>query len=55
MFLQLTSCFFSLVIRCKLDASVTIRPLILTPAQWVSQICTETDVLAADVLLFSLE
>ena len=33
----------------RTDASVTIRPLILTPAQWVSQICIETDVLAADV------
>jgi hypothetical protein len=38
--------------QAQTDASVTIRPLILTPAQWVSQICTETDVLAADVLLY---
>jgi len=29
--------------------SVTIRPLILTPAQGVTHICAETDVLAADV------
>jgi hypothetical protein len=32
-------------IRWKLDASVTIRPLIPTPAQRVSNICAETDVL----------
>src|SRR4029077_11670670 len=38
--------------QAQTDASVTIRPLILTPAQWVSQICTETDVLAADVPLY---
>jgi hypothetical protein len=32
-------------IRCKLDASVTIRPLIATPAQGVSRSRAETDVL----------
>src|SRR5215831_14202697 len=29
----------------RTDASVPIRPLILTPAQWVTHICAETDVL----------
>src|SRR4029077_9076682 len=35
--------------QAQTDAPVTIRLLIPTPAQRVSQICTETDVLAADV------
>ena len=35
-------------LQVKTDASVTIRPRIPTPAQRVSRICAETDVLAAD-------